>query len=307
MRAWVLVAGLILAGSAACSRDTATEAKEQSLQKAAPEELATDAARSVGGFAANVAPPASPASDASGDRSAQLPLGRPGADPFSRMIVRTGNASLEVDSLEIGLGALRRLAGSVGGYVANTSIQGGREQVRQATLEVKVPADRFDDLTGGLEPLGRLEFVNVTAEDVGEEFVDLTARAANARRLEERLIDLLGTRTGRLQDVLAVERELARVREEIERMDGRLRYLKTRASLSTLSISLHEPPPIVGSNPGGNLVAEAFRQAWRNFAHVLAAAIASLGYLVPVAAAVWGAILVGRRVRRDPAAVSRTA
>jgi hypothetical protein len=300
MRAWVLIAGLVLAGSAACSRDTGTEATDQSLQKAAPEKRAADAVRAVAGFAATGVP-ATPASEAEVGPAPQLALGRGATDPLSRMIVRTGQASLEVDSLEIGLGALRRLAGSVGGYVANTSIQGGREQLRQATLEVKVPSDRFDDLTGGLEPIGRLEFVNVTAEDVGEEFVDLTARAANARRLEERLIDLLGTRTGRLQDVLSVERELARVREEIERMDGRLRYLKSRAALSTLAITLHEPPPIVAGNPGSNLVAEAFRQAWRNFAEVLAASIASLGYLVPVAVALWGAVVVGRRFRRQAA------
>jgi hypothetical protein len=131
--------------------------------------------------------------------------------------------------------------------------------------------------------------------------VDLTARVANSRRLEERLIDLLGTRTGRLQDVLSVERELARVREEIERMEGRLRYIKTRAALSTLSITLHEPPPIVAGNPGRGLVAEAFRQAWRNFAGVLAASIASLGYLLPVAAALWAVVVASRRFRRQPA------
>jgi hypothetical protein len=300
MRAWVLIAGLVLAGSAACSRETATEATEQSLQKAAPEKRAADAGRSGAGLAAN-GPPATPASGAEVGSAFQLALGRGAADPLSRMIVRTGHASIEVDSLELGLGALRRLAGSVGGYVANTSIQGGREQLRQATLEVKVPSDRFDDLTGGLDPIGRLEFVNVSAEDVGEEFVDLSARAANARRLEERLIDLLGSRTGRLQDVLSVERELARVREEIERIDGRLRYLKVRAALSTLAITLHEPPPIVAGNPGDNLVAEAFRQAWRNFAEVLAASIASLGYLLSVAAGVWGAVVIGRRFRRQAA------
>jgi hypothetical protein len=304
MRAWVLIAGLVLAGSAACSRDTATDATdatEESLQKSAPEEAAANAPRSAGGFAVGAATPAAPASDAEIGTHAPLAPDGATADPLPRMIVRTGNAGLEVDSLELGLGALRRLAGSVGGYVADTRIQGGREQLREATLEIKVPADRFDDLTGGLEPLGRLEFVNVSAEDVGEEFVDLSARAANARRLEERLIDLLGTRTGRLQDVLSVERELARVREEVERIDGRLRYLKSRAALSTLSVTLHEPPPIVSGHPGRGLVAEAFRQAWRNFAEVLAASIASLGYLVPAAAALWGAILLGRRFKRQPA------
>src|SRR5205085_5831112 len=122
-------------------------------------------------------------------------------------VIRTGNASLEVDSLEPAMDGLRRLAQRVGGFVGNSTIQSGREQLRQATLEIKVPAARFEELTGGLAPLGRIEFVNVSAEDVGEEFVDLTARVANSRRLEERLLDLLGSRTGRLQDVLAVERE----------------------------------------------------------------------------------------------------
>ena len=222
------------------------------------------------------------------------------ADPAapSDMVIRTGNASVEVDSLEPAMDALRRLAQRVGGFVGNSTIQSGREQLRQATLEIKVPAARFDELTGGLAPLGRVEFVNVSAEDVGEEFVDLTARVANSRRLEERLIDLLGSRTGRLQDVLAVERELARVREEIERQEGRLRYLKSRVALSTLSVTVHEPPPIVANHPGWNPLWEAMRQAWRNFVGLLAGVIASLGFVVPVAAAAGVGIFLVRRIKR---------
>jgi hypothetical protein len=222
------------------------------------------------------------------------------ADPAAApsMVIRTGNASVEVDSLEPAMDALRRLAQRVGGFVGNSSIQSGREQLRQATLEIKVPAPRFDELTGGLAPLGRIEFVNVSAEDVGEEYVDLTARVANSRRLEERLIDLLGSRTGRLQDVLAVERELARVREEIERQEGRLRYLKSRVSLSTLSVTLHEPPPLVADHPGWNPLWEAMRQAWRNFVGLLAGVIASLGFVLPVAAAAGAGIFLVRRIKR---------
>src|SRR5690349_9360256 len=138
----------------------------------------------------------------------------PAADPASRLIIRTGQAGIEVDSLEPALDLLRTTATRIGGFVGNANIQTGRNQVRQATVEIKVPADRFDDLTDGLRPLGKVEFLNVGAEDVSEEFVDLTARTANARRMEERLLELLATRTGKLQDVLSVERELARVREE---------------------------------------------------------------------------------------------
>ena len=219
-------------------------------------------------------------------------------DPASRLIVRTGQASIEVDSLESSMAQLRRIVQRVGGFVADASIQSGRNQLRSATLELKVPASRFDELTEGLEPLGRLQFVNVGAEDVSEEFVDLTARVANGRRLEDRLVELLRTRTGKLQDVLSVERELARVREEIERMEGRLRFLKTSAQLSTLSVNLYEPPPIVASHPGSSVIAEAFKTAWRNFVGVMAGAIASLGFVVPVVVLGWGGLIIAKKYRR---------
>jgi hypothetical protein len=219
-------------------------------------------------------------------------------DPASRLIIRTGQASIEVDSLESSMAELRRVVQKVGGFVADASVQSGRNQVRSATLELKVPAARFDELTEALGPLGRLQFVNVGAEDVSEEFVDLTARVANGHRLEDRLVELLRTRTGKLQDVLSVERELARVREEIERMEGRLRFLKTSAQLSTLSVSLYEPAPLVASHPGRSVMGEAFKTAWRNFVGVVAGVIASLGFVVPVVILGWGGLIVARKYRR---------
>ena len=103
---------------------------------------------------------------------------------------------------------VRQLATQLGGYVANSSISGGRDQVRSATLELKIPAARYDQAVGGLGEIGKVESVNTNVEDVGEEYVDITARVTNAKRLEERLVNLLATRTGKLEDVLAVEREL---------------------------------------------------------------------------------------------------
>jgi hypothetical protein len=224
-----------------------------------------------------------------------------GLDLTSRLIIRTGQASIEVDSLESSMAELRLIVQRVGGFVADASVQSGRNQIRSATLELKVPASRFDDLTEGLRPLGRLQFVNVGAEDVSEEFVDLSARVANGHRLEERLVELLRTRTGKLQDVLSVERELARVREEIERMEGRVRFLKTSAQLSTLSVNLYEPPPLVASHPGRNVIGEAFKTAWRNFVGVVAGVIASLGFVAPAVILGWGALILGKRYKRKMA------
>ena len=219
------------------------------------------------------------------------------------LVIRTGTAAVQVDSLDRAVAAMRATVERLGGWVANSSVQAGREQIRSATLELKIPAARFDALTGSIGTVGKLEQLDVSAEDVSEEFVDVSARVANARRLEARLISLLERSAGRLSDVLAVERELARVREEIERYDGRLRYLRTRAAVSTLTVTLHEPLPIVAGQPGRDPIAAAFRAAWRNFVSVVAGLIASLGVLVPlaaVAAAVWFGVVPAVRRRRPP-------
>jgi hypothetical protein len=199
------------------------------------------------------------------------------------MVIRTGQAFIEVEKVDPAVIKIRQLAVQFGGYIANSSMSGGRDQIRQATFELKIPAARYDEAVNSLSTIGKVETVSSTAQDVGEEFVDVTARVNNARRLEERLISLLANRTGRLDDVLRVERELARVREEIERYEGRLRFLTTRVATSTLTITVHEPAPILGNNPGENPIAAALRRAWRNFVSLVAAIIASLGVLIPLA------------------------
>ena len=211
------------------------------------------------------------------------------------MIIRTGNAGVEVDSLDVAIARVRTLALRVNGFVANTTIQGGRDQLRSASLELKVPSERFDDAIAGLSPIGKVESVNVSAEDVGEEYVDIAARVENAHRLEARIIDLLANRTGKLQDVLSVEHELARVREEIERYEGRMRYLKTRASVSTLTIAVHERAPVIVPVAGDGPILVAFRQAWENFVGVVATFVASLGVLIPLGVVVFFAWLGVRR------------
>jgi hypothetical protein len=199
------------------------------------------------------------------------------------MIIRTGEAFVEVDKVDPAVLKVRELAAQVGGFIANSSISGGHDQIRQATIELKIPATKYEQAVGSLATIGKVETVNSTAQDVGEEFVDVTARVNNSRRLEERLISLLATRTGKLDEVLRVERELARVREEIERYEGRLRYLSARVAMSTLTITVHEPAPILGNSPGENPIAAAFRRAWKNFVAVVAASIAALGVLIPLA------------------------
>ena len=224
------------------------------------------------------------------------PLPAPRADSVApNMIIRNGNVSIEVDSLEVAVAAVRAVATRLSGYVGNVSMSTGEYTVRSATLELKIPSARFDEAMNSLSPIGKVEQSGSTAEDVGEEFVDITARVTNARRLEARFITLLATRTGKLEEVLAVERELARVREEIERYEGRLRFLKSRVSLSTLTVTVHEKAPLVSPNPGTSVIGEAFRDMWRNFVNFIATIISSLGVVIPVVAILGAGLWLWRR------------
>ncbi len=241
-------------------------------------------AYSVSGLAVS-APPASPPAPTTMPAE-QGPVGSlPGSSQsvVPSMVIRTGDARVRVDSLEIGVQRVRQLAVRVGGFVGNSQMQGGEGQERSSTMELKVPVDRFDHAIEGLNGIGeKVDWVNTNAQDVGEEFVDISARVQNAERLEDRLVALLATRTGKLEEVLTVERELARIREQIERYEGRLRFLRTRAEWSTLSITVYEKGPIVSG--GDNPILDAFRNAWRNFVKFIAGLITALGVLVPLTA-----------------------
>src|SRR5262249_30006568 len=175
--------------------------------------------------------------------------------------------------------------------------QTGEGASRTATLEIRLPADRYSGAVDQLRTIGKIISATTNAQDVGEEFVDVTARVTNAKRLEERLLNLLATPAGQVEAVLGVEREAARVREEIERYEGRIRYLKSQVALSTLAITVFEPAPIVG-HPGSNVIVEAFKESWRNLVNATAAAIAMAGALVPVLVLGVIGLLGVRRFRR---------
>lgn len=218
-----------------------------------------------------------------------------GQDADTRMLIRTGDASIEVADVDTAAAAVQSLATTLGGYVKSSSRQSGAYDVRSATLQLRIPAARFDEAMGGLRPLGKVEYVNVAAQDVGEEYTDTQARMRNQQRLESRLVELLANRTGKLEDVLAVERELARVRETIERYEGRLRYLDSRVALSTLTVTVHERAPLAGTAPGRNPIVEAFGQGWRNLVGFVAGFIAALGVILPMGALAGLAWYLARR------------
>ena len=294
----VLVACLVAAVVAACteSRRMATDTAAMKTMDVLSNQSLSAPADFAGRGVAMTPPAVVVTGAAEGAANAeQLP---PVVAP-SAMVIRNGHVTIEVDSLEIAIERVRQLAGSLGGYLGNVSMLTGEHQVRSATLEMKIPAARFDTAMVGMPTLGKVEQSNSTAHDVGEEFVDVNARVANAKRLEARLVALLANRAGKLSDVIAVERELARVRQEIERYEGRIRYLSTRVATSTIVASVHEKAPIIAAQPGTNVFAQAFINMWRNFVSLIVKGIEVAGVLVPLGVLGWLAVLGWKRWRRS--------
>jgi hypothetical protein len=281
---------MIVLLAAACDREE-RQASDMADGSAVSQMAISEESKSMAGRMP--APAQSPALQSAPRQVATLP-----DSARTTMLIRTGHARIEVEAIEPAVAAVQKLARDAGAYITNTSMQSFEKRARVATLTLRVPAANFDRVLSGLEPLGDVEQVNITSEDVGEEYMDAGVRLQNSRRLETRLLELLETRTGRLEDVLAVERELARIREEIERMEGRMRYLRNRADVSTLNIELHEPQPLLTNYEGDNVIAGALRQSWRNFVGFIAGAIAALGVIIPLAAVIAVAAWLWRRRRR---------
>ncbi len=105
---------------------------------------------------------------------------------------------------------------------------------------VRIPVATFDQFVADAVELGVPESREINAQDVTEQYIDLTARLSNKKRLEERMLKLLEDRTGEIKDVIEVESQLGRVREEIEVMEGKLRFLSDRISMTTVTISARE-------------------------------------------------------------------
>jgi hypothetical protein len=230
--------------------------------------------------------------------------GDPGA--WGRRIMRQASVSVELDDVDQAIARLTELVEGAGGYVADTQVYGnGNGGAGRATITAYVPSAAFARTLQDLERLGRTTARRITGQDVSEEFVDLEARVRNLERHEAQLLGFMG-RAQKVADLLSLENELARVRGEIERLTGRLRFLRARTEMAGIQASLVRVGPAA---PVDSLLARAwarvnraFVAGWRaafDVAVALAALAAQLSPLAVPAAFGWG---LYRRFRRPPVA-----
>lgn len=198
-------------------------------------------------------------------------------------IIYTGEMTIELDNVGKAVERVTRMARVAGGWVSATTHTSPGEGVAETRLTLRVPAPRFAAVHDSLAMLGDVVLESTRSQDVGREFVDLEARLANSKR-EEEVIAALFKREGKIGDVLQVERELARVRGEIEQCEGQLRFLKDQVAFSTLSLRLMSRRPEIERKVAGWHLGFHVLRAW----HMLVAVARALTY-----AAIYGAIVLG--------------
>lgn len=160
--------------------------------------------------------------------------------PTNRHIIYTTLVELVVEDYGKFEIQLPQLVLGFGGFVASSETDRKYKDRQSGSWVVRVPASRHGQFLDGIDSLGFSESQRENAQDVTEEYIDVEARIGNKQKLESRIVTMLEERSGKLSDVLEIERELARVREEIERMQGRLRFLTDRTTLATVTIRCRE-------------------------------------------------------------------
>lgn len=171
-----------------------------------------------------------------------------------RQIISQGSMSVQVQNVPAASAQVRAIAEGVGGFVEQLS-SFGVDEFQETTMSVRVPQDEFFSVFEQIKSLGKVQSENAGSEDVTERFIDLEARLKSSQREEESLLSLLD-RANQVSEILTIERELARVRTELEQVQGQLNFLERRVDLATITVFLSPPQQDEAKAPSGSLSIE---------------------------------------------------
>lgn len=218
---WLVV--LLVLGIHGCSGETP--------QNARPPAKASDQAATAASSAID-----SPAPNAQGKAKSK----GPSPDGARRKLIYTATVELAVEDLDAVQSRLESVVKQFDGYLSHSSVSGSPGYRRSGQWTIRVPVEHYESLLAALRQLGEVQSFSSDSKDVTAEYYDVDAQIRNKKEEEKRLLKLLADATGKLEEILAVERELSRVRGEVEQLEGRLRVLNDLATLTTITLRITE-------------------------------------------------------------------
>lgn len=179
-----------------------------------------------------------------------------------RKIIRNADLQLESDAPDEAQRKITAIAESKGGFVVESqqSSSDARSGKRDTvTMNVRVPAEKFGETLEEIrKSASRVVVETVKSDDVTEEFIDIEAQLKAKKSLEAQFLEIM-KRANTVEDALEVQRQLAEVRGEIEKIEGRKRFLENQSALSTIKIRLQTPTTLTANSDGfGYRLKESF-------------------------------------------------
>lgn len=159
-----------------------------------------------------------------------------GAAATERLIVKTGTLSMVVDNVAEAIAKITDYANSNGGFVVTSGIS-KFGVAPTGNITIRIPVDVFDAGFEEVKNFGEVEEQTVSGQDVTEEYVDLEAQLSNLKATEAQFLEIM-KRAVEIEDVLNVQRELTYIRGQIDSLEGRMKYLRESAAMSTLTVHL---------------------------------------------------------------------
>jgi hypothetical protein len=182
-----------------------------------------------------------------------------------RKLIRNGEMILESGNPAESQRKVSSIAEAHGGFVVTSesrqmNSEGQLKPEMTVTVTIRVPAAQFDAVIGEIRGAGsRVAQDKITTQDVTEEYIDLEARIRAKQALEAQFMEIM-KQARSVQDALEVQRQLSDVRAEVERLEGRRRFLENQTSLSTISVTIQPPTQIVSTTGFFYSVKRAFSE-----------------------------------------------
>jgi archaellum component FlaC len=258
------------------------------------------------------APEAAPADNAVGDAATSQKVAQPTpATPAPRpraQLIKKAAMSVTVDSVDKAVQDVSAIVSKQQGDVIGLDDQkpDNNNARHTASMQIRVPQNLLEATLSEIAKLGTVDSRTITADDVGNQLVDLQARLTNLRKTEANLQKIMD-KAGSVRDIMSVSKELSNVRQSIEQIDAQLKNLQNQVSYSTITLKLEAA---VGSTNPQRAVGSQVQETWNsstNSVGKFTVGLLKLGiwliayspYLLILAAAAYG---FNRMRRRSPQA-----
>jgi hypothetical protein len=238
------------------------------------------------------------------DAASRSAAGESGASDIDRKIVKNGYMTLEVNDITAAITGVTAIARDLNGYVVSSNKQGDKD-ITYGQISIRVPSDSFDEAFDKLRKLAvNVPNESTNSQDVTEQYTDLQAQLRNLEATEAQYLEIL-KKAEKVEDILAVQRELSNVRGQIEQIKGRIQYLERTSDMALIDVNLQKTKPIGGTAWSALETLKSAARGLVTFGKVLADILIWVAIFSPIWIIILVVVLYFTRWRKAKARVSR--